>query len=41
MGAVPGDPAQAPTGEITASELDALTGQAPAAPAPASPAQPK
>jgi hypothetical protein len=32
---------QVPTGEVTASEIDALTGQAPAAPAPEAPAQPK
>ena len=33
MTPAPGDPALAPTGEVTASEIDALTGQAPAAPA--------
>ena len=33
VGAVPGDPAAAPTGEVTASEVNALTGGAPAEPA--------
>ena len=34
MGNLPGDPTTAPTGDVTASELDALTGGAPAEPAP-------
>ncbi|MFM7808179.1 MAG: hypothetical protein ACKPEA_09675, partial [Planctomycetota bacterium] len=36
----PGDPSQAPTGDVTASELNALTGAAPS-PAAEAPAQPK
>jgi len=34
MGNLPGDPTTAPTGDVTASELNALTGGAPAEPAP-------